>query len=151
MTDVLAPSAGAVRPLSQAPDPVFAAEMLGSGLGIDPDLDGGVVAAVAPIAGTLVKAHPHAFVVVSDDGVGVLVHLGIDTVRLAGEGFELLVAERSPVEAGEAVTRWDPAAVAAKELSPMVLVCVMDSPAGAVRAPEAAHRVEAGDVLFSWA
>ena len=58
--------------------------------------------AVSPVAGTVVKLHPHAFVVVADDGRGVLVHLGIDTVQLKGDGFELLIAEGDRVAAGDA-------------------------------------------------
>ena len=148
MTDVLSPCAGTVRPLSEAPDPVFAAEMVGSGVAIDPEPVAGE--ALAPIAGTLVKAHPHAFVVVGEDGTGVLVHLGIDTVKLAGEGFELLVAEKDTVEAGQAVTRWDPADVAGRDLSPMVLLCVLDTPAGAVSSDRIGAQVAAGDRLFGW-
>ena len=88
MTDVLAPVAGLVRPLSEVPDPVFAAEMVGAGVAIEPD--GGLADAVSPVAGTVLKLHPHAFVVLTPEGTGVLVHLGIDTVRLEGAGFELL-------------------------------------------------------------
>ena len=90
VTDVLAPVAGLVRPLADVPDPVFAAEMVGAGVAIEPA--GGASDAVSPVAGTVLKLHPHAFVVLTPEGTGVLVHLGIDTVRLDGAGFELLVA-----------------------------------------------------------
>ena len=63
------------------------------------------------------------------EGAGILVHLGIDTDHLAGEGFELLVAEKDAVEAGQPVTRWSPADVAERGLSPMVMVCVLDTTA----------------------
>ncbi len=148
MSEVLAPVAGRVRPLSEAPDAVFAAEMVGSGVAIDPD--GARSEAVSPVAGTLVKLHPHAYVVVTDDGTGVLVHLGIDTVKLDGAGFELLVEEKSRVEAGQAVTRWDPTEVAGRDLSPMVMVCVLDTKPGAVSSDLVGGTVAAGDVLFSW-
>ncbi|WP_377638887.1 PTS glucose transporter subunit IIA [Oryzobacter terrae] len=148
MSEVLAPVAGRVRPLSEAPDAVFAAEMVGSGVAIDPD--GGPSEAVSPVAGTLVKLHPHAYVVVTDDGTGVLVHLGIDTVKLDGAGFELLVEEKSRVEAGQAVTRWDPTDVAGRELSPMVMLCVLDTKPGTVSSDRLGDTVTAGDVLFRW-
>ena len=80
-------------PLSESPDPVFAAEMVGPGVAIDPDP--GEATVVSPIAGKVVKVHPHAFVVLGADGVGVLVHLGINTVRLEGKGFEVLVDQGS--------------------------------------------------------
>ena len=148
MTDVLAPVTGLVRPLAEVPDPVFAAEMVGAGVAIEPS--GGRADAVSPVAGTLLKLHPHAFVVLTPEGAGVLVHLGIDTVRLDGEGFELLVAERDTVAAGQPVTRWDPAEVAARDLSPMVAVCVLDSPPGAVVSERTGETVDVGTPLFRW-
>jgi sugar PTS system EIIA component len=148
VTDVLAPVAGLVRPLSEVPDPVFAAEMVGAGVAIEPE--GGVADAVSPVAGTVLKLHPHAFVVLTPEGTGILVHLGIDTVRLDGAGFELLVAEKSTVEAGQPVTRWDPSDVVARGLSPMVMICVLDTKAGAVASERIAETVSVGDSLFTW-
>ena len=148
MSEVLAPVAGRVRPLSEAPDPVFAAEMVGAGVAIDPS--GGRAEAVSPVSGTLVKLHPHAYVVVTDEGTGVLVHLGIDTVKLGGAGFELLVEEKSRVEAGQPVTSWDPTDVAGRDLSPMVLLCVLDTKPGAVSSDVVGEDVAPGDALFRW-
>ena len=148
MTEVLAPAAGLVRPLADVPDPVFAAEMVGAGVAIEPS--GGVAEALSPVAGTVVKLHPHAYVVVTPEGTGVLVHLGIDTVKLDGAGFELLVEEKSSVEAGQPVTRWDPSDVAGRGLSPMVMLCVLDTKAGAVTSDLTGTMVEAGTPLFTW-
>ena len=148
MSDVLAPVAGLVRALADVPDPVFAAEMVGAGVAIEPT--GAMADAVSPVAGTLVKLHPHAFVVVTPQGAGVLVHLGIDTVRLDGAGFELLVEEKATVEAGQPVTRWDPTDVAARGLSPMVVLCVLDTRAGAVTSDRTGETVTAGEALFAW-
>ncbi len=148
MTDVLAPLGGLVRPLSEVPDPVFAAEMVGAGVAIEPE--GGVVDAVSPVAGTVLKLHPHAFVVLTAEGAGILVHLGIDTNHLAGEGFELLVAEKDAVEPGQPVTRWSPGDVAERGLSPMVMVCVLDTKPGDVTSDCTGDTVAAGDALFAW-
>ena len=148
MTDVLAPVSGLVRPLSEVPDPVFAAEMVGAGVAIEPD--GGLADAVSPVAGTVLKLHPHAFVVLTPEGTGVLVHLGIDTVRLEGAGFELLVAEKSHVRAGQPVTRWDPSDVVARGLSPMVMLCVLDTTPGAVASEHLGETVAVGASLFEW-
>jgi len=148
VTDVLAPVAGFVRPLAEVPDPVFAAEMVGAGVAIEPS--GGPADAVSPVAGTLLKLHPHAFVVLTPEGTGVLVHLGIDTVRLEGKGFELLVAEKDTVAAGQPVTRWDPAEVAGRDLSPMVMVCVLDTRPGAVVSDRTGATVTSGEPLFRW-
>jgi sugar PTS system EIIA component len=148
VTDVLAPIAGLVRALSEVPDPVFAAEMVGAGVAIEPE--GGVVDAVSPVAGTVLKLHPHAFVVLTAEGTGILVHLGIDTNRLAGEGFELLVAEKDAVQAGQPITRWSPTDVAARGLSPMVMVCVLDTKPGDVASDRTGDTVAAGDAVFAW-
>ena len=148
MTDVLAPCAGSVIPLSAVPDPVFAAEMVGPGLAIDPARSPTVV--VAPISGRALKVLPHAFVVLADDGTGVLVHLGIDTVQLEGEGFEVLVEQGATVEAGTPMIGWDPAAIEAGGRSPVIPVCVMDAPKGAVPAPEPGAETAPGAPLFAW-
>jgi len=118
VSGALAPVTGTVRPLSEVSDPVFAAEMVGSGAAIEPVQE--VQEVVSPIAGTLLKVHPHAFVV-HDGSVGVLVHVGIDTVRLKGEGFEVLAAEKATVEAGQPVVRWDPSVAVAHQMDPVAL------------------------------
>ncbi|MCD4533313.1 PTS glucose transporter subunit IIA [Nocardioides sp. cx-169] len=146
MTEVLAPLAGRVVAMSDVPDPVFSTEMVGPGLAIDPDP--GEVTVVSPVAGRVVKVHPHAFVVLADDGVGVLVHLGIDTVRLEGRGFEVLVEQGSTVEAGTPMVRWDPAALT-DAMSALVPVVAMDRPKGSVAAPADDARAVAGDLLFT--
>jgi PTS system glucose-specific IIA component len=145
VTHVLAPLAGRLLPLTEVPDPVFAGEMVGPGVAVDPSDD--QVTAVSPIAGTVVKAHPHAFVVLGGDGVGVLVHLGIDTVRLEGKGFELHVKDGDAVAAGDPVVTWDVASTRAEGLSPVVPVVAMDRPKGSVSAA-VDGLVAAGDVLF---
>lgn len=152
MTDVLSPAAGTIRPLSEVPDPVFAAEMVGPGLAVDPTRE--PQTAVAPIAGTIAKLHPHAFAIAGDGdgdgGIAVLVHLGIDTVQLGGEGFEVVATEGTHVEAGDVVVRWDPATVEAGDRSPIVMVCVLDQPAGAVPADRAGEQVAVGQRLLTW-
>ena len=88
---VLSPCPGRVFPITEADDPVFAAEMVGPGVAIEPSPARTTV--VAPVAGTILKLHPHAFAMVTADGLGVLVHLGINTVKLDGAGFELVASE----------------------------------------------------------
>ena len=147
---VRAPLAGVVTAMADVPDPVFGAELVGPGLAIDPARDG-EVSVVAPIDGTIVKIHPHAFVVASPEGRAALVHLGLDTVQLGGAGFTVLVAEGDPVRAGDVVVTWRPAEVEAGGRSPVCPVVALDAVAGAV-APLAAvgSAVGAGDDLFAW-
>ncbi|MEO5852033.1 MAG: PTS glucose transporter subunit IIA [Nocardioides sp.] len=146
-TDVLAPCAGRVLPLSEVPDPVFAAEMVGPGVAIDPVP--GPTTVVSPIAGTVVKVHPHAFVVLGAQGVGVLVHLGINTVQLEGAGFEVLVEQGASVEAGAPMVTWDPSTITGDDISTVVPVVVMDAPKGSIASPLTGSDARAGDVLFT--
>jgi PTS system N-acetylglucosamine-specific IIA component len=97
----------------------------------------------------VVKLHPHAFVVVADDGRGVLVHLGIDTVQLKGDGFELLIAEGARVAAGDAVVRWDAAAVEAGGRSPSCPVIALEAQADSLELRPVGP-VVAGEELFLW-
>lgn len=123
-TPVLAPVAGRAVPLSDVPDPVFSAGMVGYGAAVDPPRE--VVDAVAPVSGKLLKLLPHAYVIMTADNVGVLVHLGLDTVALNGEGFTTHVTEGDDVTAGQKVITYDVPAIAAKGLNPIVPVVVMD-------------------------
>ena len=144
---VLAPCPGLVVPLADTPDPVFASEMVGPGVAIDPDP--GPTTVVSPIAGKVVKVHPHAFVVLDTQGVGVLVHLGINTVRLEGRGFEVLVEQGSTVAAGDPVVRWDPSTITGEGISRLVPVVAMDRPRGSVSRPAPGGRTRTGDVLYA--
>ncbi|MGB9376539.1 MAG: PTS glucose transporter subunit IIA [Mycobacteriales bacterium] len=148
MTSVGSPLHGEVVGLAGVPDPVFAEAMVGPGTAIDPRREPGE--AVSPVTGKLVKLHPHAFVVVDADGHGVLVHLGIDTVQMKGEGFTLLAAEGDQVQAGQALVRWDPAAVEASGRSPISPVVALDASAEAVTDLVETGPVRLGDRLFSW-
>lgn len=144
---VRSPLPGTAIGLRDVPDPVFAQAMVGPGAAVDPER--GPLTAVAPIAGTLVKLKPHAFVVAGPDGRGVLVHLGIDTVNLDGAGFELLAAEGAEVAAGAPVIRWNPAEIEAGGLSPICPVIALDADAAAVDAV-AAGEIGPGVPLFHW-
>lgn len=146
-TKILAPCPGRLVAIGEAPDPVFATEMVGPGLAIDPEPGEAVV--VSPIAGTVVKVHPHAFVVLGPDGVGILVHLGINTVRLEGAGFEVLTTEKATVAPGDPMVRWDPSTITGDGISTLVIVVAMDRPKGSVPAPVADSVTKIGDVLFS--
>ncbi|MDQ1701694.1 MAG: sugar system component [Frankiaceae bacterium] len=148
---VLAPVTGTVIGLPQVPDPVFAEAMVGPGTAIDPERVR--AEALSPIAGRLVKLHPHAFVVVDDStGVdrGVLVHLGIDTVQLEGAGFELLAAEGDVVTAGQPVVRWNPADVEAGGRSPVCPVVALGADASDLTDVLSAGSIKSGDPLMTW-
>jgi len=118
---ILAPLDGKVVDLENVPDEVFAQKMVGDGVAIDPS---GQVAA-APIAGDLVKLFPggHAFGISTSAGVELIVHLGLDTIELKGEGFENIATEGQKVKAGTPIVRFDRTTIERKGkvmLSPVV-------------------------------
>jgi glucose-specific phosphotransferase system IIA component len=145
---VLAPVPGRALAMSEVPDPVFAESLVGPGAAIEPVRAS--VDAIAPISGTIVKLHPHAFVIATPDGAAVLVHLGIDTVQLKGEGFELLAEEGDEVEAGTPLVRWNPADIEAGGRSPVSPVVALDAAADALNAVRSSGEIKVGDPLFTW-
>ena len=144
---VLAPIAGTVVPLAEVPDPVFAGQMVGSGAAVEPPA-GEMFDVVSPVAGKVIKLLPHAFVVVGPSGRGVLTHVGIDTVKLKGEGFKLLIAQGDTVDAGAAVMRVDPTAALAAGYSMVSPVVVLDTKPD-VATLIGSGTVAAGQELFS--
>ncbi len=147
MVCVLSPLAGLRQEVSDVPDPVFAAGLVGPGAAITPRP--GKQTAVAPIDGTLAKLHPHAFVIVSDRGPGVLVHLGIDTVQMNGDGFTALVVEHDRVRAGDDIIAWDPDYVEETGRSAICAVVVLDCPYPAQALSDTGTEVDSAEPLFA--
>lgn len=147
-TAVLSPVAGEVLALAEVPDPVFSAQMVGAGVALRPTSTEGRVGVHSPVAGKILKLHPHAFVVFTDAKAGVLVHIGIDTVKMKGDGFELIAAEGDRVEAGDLILQYDPSAIASAGHSDIIPVVVMDSKPDTVTAQSIGAVVTAGDTLF---
>lgn len=100
-----APLSGPVMPLSEIPDPVFASGALGDGIAIDPINE----CLYAPCDGVIVHVARtlHAVTLRADNGAEFLLHVGLDTVALAGEGFTALVEEGDRVDEGQALLRFD--------------------------------------------
>jgi PTS system beta-glucosides-specific IIC component len=124
-TTIRAAVAGHVVTLEEVGDAVFASRALGEGVGIVPS-EGTIH---APVSGVLilVAATGHAYGLRTDDGVEVLVHVGIDTVRLAGKGFGVLVTAGDRVEAGDRLATVDLAAVRAAGYDPVTIVVVTNT------------------------
>lgn len=103
VASLVAPISGKVVSLSEVEDPVFSQKMAGEGVAIKPIGD----TIVSPVDGqlTLVFGTKHAFVVTTDEGIEILVHIGIDTVSLNGEGFEKIVGEGQRVQAGTPIIK----------------------------------------------
>lgn len=99
---LLAPLSGTVRPITEMPDPVFSSKAMGDGLAIEPVAGADTV--VAPADATVAATMPgsnHAIGLVLDDGMELLVHVGVDTVEMGGDGFSCLVEQGQRVSAGQ--------------------------------------------------
>jgi glucose PTS system EIICBA or EIICB component len=101
----VAPLKGELKPITEVPDQVFAGKMMGDGFAIVPS-EGMVV---SPVNGKIVNLFPtkHAIGILSDTGREILIHVGIDTVNLKGQGFETLVAENDVIEKGQPLLKFD--------------------------------------------
>ena len=121
---LLYPTDGRLLPLSEVPDEAFASGLLGIGFAIEPT-EGTVY---APMEGQIVSVAEalHAYTLVHRDGTELLLHVGIDTVTLKGEGFLSMVAEGDRVRAGDPVARVDLALLREKKLPPHVIVLLTD-------------------------
>ena len=146
MMRVLAPISGNAVPLSEVPDEVFAEGMAGEGGAIVPASSG---EAVAPVSGTLVKLFEggHAFGIESDEGVEMIVHLGLDTIEMRGAGFERIATEGERVEAGQPVVRFDLDEIRNAGYDPITPVVVTNPDEYPVGSPTSGE-VSAGDLLF---
>lgn len=125
---ILSPVAGRLVNLEATGDPVFASRALGEGVGVVPETTG-ETAVLAPVSGTLktVARTGHAFGIKTDDGIEVLVHIGIDTVDMDGEGFAVVVAKGDRIAAGEPLATVDFGKVAAAGHSVVVVVTVVNA------------------------
>jgi len=102
---LVSPLAGQVKPLSQATDPVFSSGVMGQGVVIEPSQG----ELVSPVNGTVTVLFPtkHAVGIVSEEGVELLMHIGMDTVSLDGKGFEAHVAQGDKVVVGQQLISFD--------------------------------------------
>lgn len=125
---ILSPVAGRLVNLEATGDPVFASRALGEGVGVVPETTG-ETAVLAPVSGMLktVARTGHAFGIKTDDGIEVLVHIGIDTVNMDGEGFAVVVAKGERIAAGEPLATVDFGKVAAAGHSVVVVVTVVNA------------------------
>ncbi|MDN6159954.1 MAG: glucose-specific PTS transporter subunit IIBC [Staphylococcus equorum] len=103
--EIYSPGKGQIIPLSEVPDQVFAQKMIGDGVGFVPE-DGEIV---APFDGTVKTIFPtkHAIGIESDEGVELLIHIGIDTVKLDGAGFESMVSTGDTIKKGQTLMHVD--------------------------------------------
>ncbi|MBS0397184.1 MAG: phosphoenolpyruvate--protein phosphotransferase [Proteobacteria bacterium] len=143
--ELLAPLAGWVQPLAEVPDAVFAGGMAGEGLAIDPTSE----LLCAPCDGrvVLMGAARHALTLRTAVG-DVLMHVGIDTVRLGGAGFELRVRDGEAVRAGQPLLAFDLDAVVCGAPSAITPIVLVPPAAGHILRQRAGEHVQAGEWLM---
>lgn len=127
--EVMCPVSGAAMDITEVSDQVFASKAMGDGIAIKPSE--GIL--VAPISGTVEALFPtyHALAIKSDDGVGVMLHVGIDTVNMKGEGFTAFISQGDRVEVGQKLVEFDCDKIAAAGYENTTMVIVTELPEGA--------------------
>ncbi len=120
--EIIAPLSGVLVPLESVPDPAFAQKLVGDGISIDPTSS----ELLAPVAGTVTQLHRahHALTITTDAGLEVLLHIGIDTVMLQGEGFTPRVRQGDRVEVGQTLISVDLDRVARKAASLLTQIVI---------------------------
>ncbi|ANE03903.1 glucose PTS transporter subunit IIA [Corynebacterium crudilactis] len=138
MVEIVSPLEGRAVPLSEVPDPIFAAAKLGPGIAIEPT--GNTVVAPADATVILVQKSGHAVALRLDSGVEILIHVGLDTVQLGGEGFEVHVVRKQQVKAGDPLITFDADFIRSKDL-PLITPVVVSNAAkfGDIEGIPAAH------------
>ncbi|MCH3968475.1 MAG: PTS glucose transporter subunit IIA [Atopobiaceae bacterium] len=144
--EAAAPVGGQVVPLAEVSDPVFSGGILGQGLGIKPDGD----ICYAPVSGTITAttATNHAIGLTSDEGVEVLIHIGVDTVDMQGDGFKRLVEKDDHVVAGVALVTFDRDKIKAAGHDDVVICVISNTAELASVEPCAEGTVRAGDRII---
>ena len=146
---ILAPMTGRIVSLDDVPDPVFAERMLGDGLAIEPS-EG---LAVAPVSGKLIVFHSagHAFAIEEEaTGIGVLVHVGLDTVDLRGHGFERMAEAGDIVRSRQTLLRFDLDVIAAANLSALSPIVLPElDPAAKITLTTASEVTAGEDVILT--
>lgn len=121
-TIITSPVEGAIVPVKDINDSVFSSEAMGATVAIDPTSN----VVKAPFSGKVIKVFPtlHAIGLLSDGGVEVLIHIGLDTVNLNGEGFTAHVKDNQKITAGQELISFDVEQIKAKGYDPVVLIIV---------------------------
>lgn len=145
--EILAPMSGSVLALDQVPDNTFASGILGKGVAIVP----AVGKVIAPFSGEVASLFPtkHAIALLSDSGIELLIHVGIDTVKLDGAPFTAYVKEGDKIKAGDLLLEFDRQAIldAGYQLVTPIIISNSDDYQAVDIVPT--DRVDAGQLLLS--
>lgn len=124
-TIITSPIKGTAMPLSDVKDEVFSKGSMGKGIAIDPETD----IVKSPVNGEIIMAYPtgHAIGLRSDDGVEVLIHIGMDTVNLNGKGFELKAKQGDKVKIGDELVKFDKQVIKDADLSDIIPIVITNT------------------------
>ncbi|NIZ18560.1 PTS sugar transporter subunit IIA [Entomospira culicis] len=149
MKSVYAPVSGKALALEDTVDPVFSEKMLGDGYAIEPDKQAKIIH--SPVTGRIavVNGQNHALAITSEDGLDVLVHVGVDTVDLNGEGFKMLCKAGENVEVGQPLMEVDFKYIKAYATDNTVFVIITNTTKEMVFAPTPYRTVTHQDLLYS--
>lgn len=142
-----APIDGRLIELTHVPDAVFAGKIMGDGFAIEP-VNGEIVSPVDGTVTSFMADTRHAVGITSAEGLEILIHIGIDTVQLAGEGFIGLVGQDAPVTAGQALLKVDLELIRDKVPSLVSPVVFTNLPAGMTVKVEEGRLVRRGEQGF---
>ena len=122
---LFAPMNGKVVALEEVPDPVFAEKMMGDGLAIDPEES----MVYSPVDGEIVQVFPtkHAVGIKTANGAEILIHIGLETVGLNGEGFEAFVSAGDKVKMGDKLISFDLTIIREKAKSTLIPIIITNS------------------------
>ena len=143
---IVTPIVGSTVTLADVNDPVFSSGAMGQGIAIKPTE--GVVYAPADAEVTIAFATGHAYGLKTANGAEILIHVGIDTVSMNGEGFDQKVAQGDKVKAGDILGTFDAAKIAAAGLEDTTMVIVTNTADFASVTPVATGSVVKGDAII---
>ncbi|MGV0361846.1 glucose PTS transporter subunit IIA [Corynebacterium minutissimum] len=146
-TDIASPAAGEVVPMAEIDDPVFSAGTLGDGVGIVPENND----VYSPVSGTVMSAMKsgHAYGVKTEDGVEVLVHIGINTVKMKGDGFTPAVKKGDTIQKGELLATVDFDKVREAGYDTTIVLAVTNTKALSAVTPAGLKHASAGDTVIT--
>lgn len=124
--EIKSPIDGMTVPIETVEDPVFAQKMMGEGIAIKPSSN----TVVSPIDGKVKMLLPtsgHAIGIVDKHGIEILIHIGMDTVSLQGEGFDVLVAVEQVITVGQPLIRFNKESLEAKKIDCMTMLVITDA------------------------
>lgn len=143
---IVAPVSGKCIPIEEVSDPVFSTKMMGDGFAIVPSEE--TVAAPADGEIVMIPDSKHAFGLKTKSGVELLVHIGLDTVNLNGEGFTILQEQGAKVKAGTPIIRFDRKFMEEKGIDLTTMVIFTDGKDGEVSLSRYGQTVKTGDELM---